>query len=234
MESPGIEEEGGHMTDNNPNAPGMTIKIHARPDTEATDGTSHHEPATERTAAFFIDSRASTIALAETIESMITAYGIQRAVVDLLTPMGVVVAKAFRQAGLPYDVFAPRSSDAEDMGSPEHREAAEAIRLDAESSLELSPESIAELNANFVVIPAMLHSDKKTIDIHTRTEALDLTPGTVSGLIVKWAKDNDLDVLAIDTPENGLIRREQGRYERRVLRFIPQNPDEEGLDDAEP
>lgn len=173
-------------------------------------------PATERTVAFFADPRAASLLLTETVEKLIESLGIQRGLVDLSTIPGLAVASAFESAGVPFDSLVFGQQDHFEVGSPDRHPVyqpviasdAERLRALAERVTELPVGELGSVNANVVVIPAMVGPDEKL---------LDFSQGTLVGAVVTQLEEAQRDLVLVDAPERGLRGLPDGTYQRAVI-----------------
>lgn len=160
------------------------------------------------TAAFFADSRASTIQLGQTVSLLLSVHGIKRGIVEVTSAAGRVVAREFHRAGLPYDVF-DLDTEANDLYLLEQ----------ATGTVEIEIAAVAALDAELIVLPAMVGSGQGRVDVFIDPGAtLDLTVQTLPGRIIEAAEAAHRELLLIDTPENGLVQRAGGEYHRRIFR----------------
>lgn len=178
------------------------------------------EGAVEYTVAIFADSRASTIALAETFGHLVTARSISRGIVELNTPAGVAIAAKLRDLHIAYDVMVFDNASADENADPEvaslHTAAAQHIRV--------ATGELHELDANYVVIPAISGAGQRRIDLavdgHVGVDIGETTlPGHVVNRLQEKARTTGItqEVLYIDVPERGLVQEADGSYQRRIL-----------------
>lgn len=180
----------------------------------------------ERTAVFFCDSRASTIMLGETISTLIAVKHIQRGILDVNSPAGRAIAAQFHKAGLPYDILSTdqplpedntQDSDDDELREYDKFDDPAYLLQQAAGIVDVDPENYHQINANIVVVPAMVGSGQKHIDVVAdRTDVIDAGPTTLPGIVMAQCQMADRDVLMIDTPERGLVQRADGEYQRRV------------------
>jgi hypothetical protein len=167
-----------------------------------TDTPDHDTTNTVPTAVFFADPRATTFLLADTIGSLLAAYSIQHAYVDLTTLGGVTVAGELLRAGVAYTLLdfgqqvptAPADHTAQfDLEQP--RSLADIPYLSAMSAdtLTVKVEELAAMNANLVLIPAM--ADERLIDF---------SPNSLVGAVLVQAEEIQRDVLVLSPPQRGL------------------------------
>lgn len=181
---------------------------------------------TERTAVFFCDSRASTIMLGETISTLIAVKHIQHGILDVNSPAGRAVAAEFYKAGLPYDILSTdqplpennaQSSDDDELREHDKLDDPTYLLQQADGIVDVDPENYHRINANIVVVPAMVGSGQKHIDVVAdRADVIDAGPTTLPGIVMAQCQMADRDVLMIDTPERGLVQCADGQYQRRV------------------
>ncbi len=175
-------------------------------------------PATveERTVAFFVDPRASSLLLAETVEGLINSLGIQRALIDLSAVPGLVIASAFERAGLPFDSLEFGQEDHLDdapvdrhpVFAPVVASDADRIREAAAGIHEIQVSDFGSIDANIVVVPAMVAHDEAL---------LDFSQGSIVGAVLTQAEATARDLVLIDTPERGLRPQPDGSYTRSVV-----------------
>lgn len=176
--------------------------------------------ATERTAAFFADTRASTIMLGQTLSMLIAHKNIQRGIVDLMTPAGLTMAAEFQKAGLPYDVLHlnPEGPEYTTEHDTDLDLDAQYLFTQATGVTQLSPQAITQLDANLVIIPAMAGAGEAHIDMLSEDkELLDFAPTTLPGVVLAQAEQFGRGLLLIDTPERGLVQLPDGLYQRRIM-----------------
>lgn len=187
---------------------------------------------TERTAAFIVDSRTSTIALSETISRLLAEQHIQRGIVDVASEAGLVIAGEFQKAGIPYDVINYGQDMPESGPGPHSRpEAGQAVTTEhapwlleqAAGVVTSDPPNLVELDANLFVIPAMDGAGQIRIDtiFDGKTHSRDLSMTTLPGLVVEAAHQRGEAVTIIDTVEYGLIQEADGSYHRRIIHLTP-------------
>lgn len=176
--------------------------------------------ASDYTVVFIADSRASTIALGETVKHLINSRSVQRAVVDLRTDVGRTIAAELKSLGVPYDlmVFADTDTDSTLEADDGNDELAAA----AEQRIQVSVDDLHALDANYVVIPAMHGSGHHRIDPRVDANAgPDISPTTLPGVVLSRFNSGteilSAEVLYIDTPEHGLVQEADGSYQRRLF-----------------
>lgn len=183
---------------------------------------------TERTAVFFCDSRASTVMLGETVSLLIATKHIERGILDINSAPGRVVAAEFHKAGLPYSALStdqplPTNEDLADITDldgefPSKLDDPAYLLQQAAGIVEVDPERYHEINANIVLVPAMVGSGQVHIDlVADHTNGIDLSPTTLPGVVIEQCQLADRDVLLIDPPERGLVQRPGGGYQRRIM-----------------
>lgn len=173
-------------------------------------------PAYERTVAFFADPRAGLLLLEETVRDLIAERQIERGLVDLTTLPGIAIARALSEAGIPFHPLEYGQenhlhlgeSSRDSIQAPVIAEDAAALRAQAEAPITLQVGELGAVDANLVLVPAMVDTDEKLID---------LSQGTLTGAVMTQAEEAQRDLLFIDTPERGLRRRSDGAYRRAVL-----------------
>lgn len=181
----------------------------------------HVEGSAEYTVAFIPDSRASTVALAETVKHLINARSVSRGIVELNTAAGITVAAQLYEQKIAFDVMVFDNAEDEDL-EPE----GEPARLHAAAAqhISVSPEELHELDANYIVIPAISGAGERRIDLAVDGNVgVDIGETTLPGHVMKSLQEKaettgiTEEVLYIDTPERGLVQEADGTYQRRIL-----------------
>lgn len=179
------------------------------------------EGTVEYTVVFIPDSRASTVALAETVKHLINARDISRAIVELNTDAGVAIATQLRAQHIAYDVMVFDNDDPENRSSDE---AVRALHTAAAKHVHVSAEELHELDANYIVIPAIAGSRQRRIDLAVDGNVgVDIGETTLPGHVIKGlelkAETTGVteELLYIDVPERGLVQEADGTYQRRIL-----------------
>lgn len=173
-------------------------------------------PTAERTVAFFVDPRAATLLLTETISELIAALSIKHGIVDLSSLPGLAVAAAFERAGIPYEslVFGQenhydaRMPDRDAVHNPYIESDAERFRSLAAGTKEVPVDQLGTIDANVVLIPAMVGPGEKLIDFST---------GSVPGTVLDQLETVARSFVIVDTPERGLRSMPDGTYERALI-----------------
>jgi hypothetical protein len=185
-----------------------------------TDSTAepadHTAQLTERTVAFFADPRAATLLLTETISELIVALDVKRGLVDLSSLPGLAVAAAFERAGVPYvslvfgqeDHYVSAAAERDLVHNPYTAADAEKFRQLADGSHEVAIAEFGAIDANVVLIPAMVGPDEKLIDF---------SPGTVPGAVLSQFEALERSLVVVDTPERGLRQMSGGVYQRPLI-----------------
>lgn len=179
---------------------------------------------TERTLAFFADPRATDLLLEETVQKVIESLEIQRGLVDLSSVAGITIAQAFHDAGIPFDALdygqdgefaeaAPTvhgswASLADGITLKTLTDKAESLRTLASSVVEVPIAEIGAIDANVMLIPAMVGSDEKLIDF---------SPETISGVAITQLQETNREFTVVLPPERGLRGLDDGSYERIVI-----------------
>jgi hypothetical protein len=179
-------------------------------------GDPEAEPVGERTVAFFADPRAATILLTQTISELIAALSVKRGLVDLSSLPGLAVAAAFEEAGVPYEslVFGQENHyeslmpDRDSVHRPYIEADAERFRALAAGTHEMAVADFGTINANVVLIPAMVGPDEKLIDF---------SPTTTTGAVLEQFQALERALVLIDTPERGLRVMPDGSYQRTMV-----------------
>lgn len=189
-----------------------------REDTATVDAEAEG-PKTERTVAFIPDPRAATLLLTETISQLIAALSIERGLVDLSSRPGLAVAAAFERAGVPYESLAFGQEDhcAEQAPGQEpeqqtYAQNAARFRMLAAAIKEVPAAELGSIDANVVLIPAMVGHGEKLIDF---------TPGSIPGAVMTQLEAYERSFMVVDTPERGLRGRPDGTYERTLINVDP-------------
>lgn len=187
------------------------------------------EGTVEYTVVFIPDSRASTIALAETVKHLVNAREISRGIVELNTNAGIAIATQLCAQHIAYDVMVFDNDDPENRSSDE---AVRALHTAAAQHVHVSAEELHELDANYIVIPAVSGAGQRRIDLAVeRDGSVDIGETTLPGHVIKGlelkaqATGVTEELLYIDVPERGLVQEADGTYQRRVLHL--------GLDNTE-
>jgi hypothetical protein len=197
----------------------------------------------ERTVAFFADPRATSLLLAETVQRLIESLDIQRGIVDITTVVGVAIARVLRDEGVPFDVLefgqeshyrdgaadsllavTPETADTR-MMAPVMRVIAAGVianeagrlRQDAAGIREMPIGELGLIDANVVLIPAMVGPDEKL---------LDFTVGSLLGTVIGQLEEAERDFVLIGAPERGLRAMPDGSYQREVAHVRASNPGE--------
>jgi len=183
----------------------------------ATDENGDLTPSpTERTVAFFADPRAATLLLTETIFELIGALDVKRGLVDLSSLPGLAVAAAFERAGVPYaslefgqeDHYESAAAERDPVHSPYVAADAERFRHLADGTREITVAEFGTIDANVVLIPAMVGPDEKLIDF---------SPSTVPGAVLTQFEAIERSLVVVDTPERGLRQMPGGVYQRPLI-----------------
>lgn len=161
---------------------------------------------TERTLAFYADPRAAILLLDETITEMIVSLQIERGVIDLAGLPGLAIAAAFERAGVPFDSLEFGQEDTVDEAAAALD--GERLRNLAENPIEIDVAALGAVDANVVLVPAMVGPDEKLIDF---------SQGTVMGAVLHQLEEAGRDAIVIDTPERGLRAVDGTRYLRQTL-----------------
>lgn len=172
--------------------------------------------AVERTVVFFSEPRAATLLLGETIAQLIDAHGIQRGIVDLSTVPGIAIANALAVAGIPFESLVFGQTEHFDAGpTDEHpvfaQAVAEAMRLAelAERVTEVNVGELGAIDANVVLVPAMVDDQSSVIDFRQ---------GSVLGAVLTQLEQAGRDAIVVTPPERGLRRVSDGSYVRTTFR----------------
>ncbi|MCI4659690.1 hypothetical protein [Cryobacterium zhongshanensis] len=182
-------------------------------DEESAGGTA---TLTERTVVFFTDPRAATLLLTETIGRLISTLRIKHGIVDLSSIPGLAVAAAFERAGVPYESllfgqenhYDNRPPERDAVNNPYIESDAERFRRLAAGSKVVPMADLGTINANIVLIPAMVGPDEKLIDL-----SFDSLPGAV----LTQLEAVERAFVIVDTPERGLRSMPDGTYERTLI-----------------
>lgn len=186
----------------------------------AEQSLAHKEPAeaiqAERTVAFFADPRAATLLLTETISRLIDALEIERGLVDLSSLPGLAVAAAFEREGVPYDSLAFGQTEQyiewmperDPLHNPIIASDAERFRALAAGVKEVPVAELGAIDANVVLIPAMVGDNEKLIDF---------SPGSLPGAVMTQLEVTGRPLVIIDTPERGLRHSFEGTYQRAII-----------------
>lgn len=212
-----------------------------RDDYTETDHTEAEVTGSKSTVAFFADSRASEIALAQTVKALIEANDIQLGLVELSSLVGVTVAAEFLRAGVPYQVLSfgpdtPELSSKSDYDPQTPASFDDAGHLFAHSSgiQPVEADQLHLLDANFVLIPAISGAGTKRIDLALEQDPVDVGDTTLPGHMLRQFETlpaetrRALQVLYVDVPERGLVQELDGSYQRRVLSLDFTEPAEKG------
>jgi hypothetical protein len=171
---------------------------------------------TERTVAFFADPRAATLLLTETISELITALDVKRGIVDLSSLPGLAIAAAFERAGVPYaslefgqkDHYESATAERDSVHNPYIAADAARYRALADGSREITVADFGSIDANVVLVPAMVGPDEKLIDF---------SPNTVPGTVLTQFEALERSLVVVDTPERGLRVMPNGVYQRPLI-----------------
>lgn len=163
----------------------------------------------QRTIAFFADPRASIHLLHETITSLIGSFSIDRGLVDIGTHAGLVVAEALDKAQIPYeqmdfgqgDRYSEHPLGDDVPGGDYYRSRATGVQA-------LTIDALGTVDANIVLIPAMVGPNEKL---------LDFSQGTLVGTVLTQLEEAGRDLILIDAPERGLRALNNGSYERATV-----------------
>jgi len=198
------------------------------------------EPLAERTAAFFAAPRAAALFLDETIQKLIESLNIQRGLVDISTVGGVRIACVLKDARVPFELldfgqgqhYLEAVPDALLESTPETDVMVPAMRIlsaeiiaketaqlrDASSGTrEMHVGQLGVINANVVLIPAMVGPDEKL---------LDFTEGSLLGALIGQLENAERDFILVDSPERGLRAMPDGSYQRSVVHVGAASPSE--------
>ena len=185
-------------------------------DETVTEASAAAPVVTERTAAFFCDPNTSTLLLSCTISRLIAATGIQRGLIDLSTLAGLAVAEAFQRAGLPYesivfgqeDNYLPPMAEPHPVHNPLQAEDGHRFKALAAKEHPVEVAHLGGIDANIVLIPAMVGPNEGLIAF---------TTGTTIGAVYEQLAEGKVECMMIDTPERGLRRAADGAYQRRII-----------------
>lgn len=173
-------------------------------------------PLTERTVAFFADRRAAPLLLTETVDQIISNLRVQRGLVDISSIPGLAIAEAFLRAGIPYEsiefgqerTYETVVTEHDPIQNPVTEADADRVRRLAAGEVELDIAELGNIDANIALVPAVVGPNEKLID---------LSPHTITGVVMVQAGDLGRNLLVIDTPERGLSVEPTGGYLRTVL-----------------
>jgi hypothetical protein len=183
---------------------------------DAVASESAEDVRTERTIAFFADPQAATLLLTDTVARLIDAMEVQRGLVDLSSLPGLAVAAAFEREGVPYealdfgqsDQFIEWMSERDPLHNPFIEEDADHFRSLAVGVKQIPFDQIGSVDANVVLIPAMVPDGKKMIDF---------SPESLPGAVMNQLEEAQRPMLIIDTPERGLRHSFEGIYQREII-----------------
>lgn len=185
------------------------------------------EAVEQRTVAFFADPRAAKLLLTETIEKLIESLDIRQGIVDITTMAGVDIAQAFVNMGVPFATLEygqePHYERAEDRFpdvSPQLIKYAAAnvamheedLTNQASGVVYQDVNELAAVDANIVLIPAMVGPNEKF---------LDFSQGSLVGTVLAQLEEAGRDAIVIDAPERGLRPMDDGSYQRAVIHVQP-------------
>lgn len=209
-------------------------------DHDAVDDAYYQLPS--KTFAFFVDARASNIALEATVENMIDADRIDFGLVDLNTIAGVTIAATLLKHEIPYNVLSfgatalnEVTKSAEhaatynfDHDKPRTLDDAGYLMAHSQVVVHVSPERPWDIDASLVIVPSITNAGVHHIDLSTNEhgDSLDLREDTIPGYLMHSAQKaiteqpdqlKDSAVLVIDTPESGLVQLINGKHTRRII-----------------
>lgn len=171
---------------------------------------------TERTVVFFADPRAATLLLTETVGQLISTLSIKHGIVDLSSLPGLAIAAAFERAGVPYESlvfgqenhYEDRMPERDTVHNPYIEADAERFRALAAGSKAIQMADLGTINANVVLVPAMVGPGEKLIDFST---------GSLPGAVYTQLEAVERAFVIVDTPERGLRSMPDGTYERALI-----------------
>lgn len=175
-------------------------------------------------AIFYADSRASEIAIAETVRQLIAGGELTEAIVELNSVVGVTVANTIQELSeqpggehLRYSVLSFETGFDQPTDDPER----EALYQYAHQVISAQAGELPSRAVRVVLVPAILGSGQQRIDYFLDPEnALpDLSPTTMPGHIAAQLQlgQDQPEVILIDPPERGLVQQVDGSYVRRLL-----------------
>lgn len=192
--------------------------------TDVLDSTTTGEPTTERTVAFISDPRATDLLLEETIQKVVESLEIQRGIVDLSSVAGIAIGQVLHEAGIPFDaldygqegdfqraapvVHGSWAALADGITLSSLTEKAGQLREAASSVVTVPVGEIGAIDANVMLIPAMVGTDEKNVDF---------SPETISGVALTQLEEAKREFTIVLPPERGLRGLDDGSYERIVL-----------------
>lgn len=170
----------------------------------------------ERTVAFFADRRAAPLLLAETVGQLIGSLRILRGLIDLSSIPGLTIASAFLRAGIPYEslefgqerTYETVTGDADPIQNPVTGADAEHLRSMATGEVKVDIADLGRIDANIALVPAVVGPNERLID---------LSPQTITGVVMDQAGQSGRSLIVIDAPERGLSVEAGGTYLRTVL-----------------
>lgn len=179
-------------------------------ETNAHDATTKAEQV-RPTVAFFIDPRAATLLLAETVEDLVRSREVEHALVDVTSPAGQSVARGLLAAGVAYTTveYAPYPEKLElapDAGRDE-------LAAGATGHVVMDIGQLGAVDANIVLVPAMIPG----FDFNSEPR-IDFSPTTLVGQVLTQTEKLGREVLVVDLPERGMLPKSEDTYRRRIIR----------------
>lgn len=163
------------------------------------------------TVAFFVDPRAATLLLAETVEDLVRSRDVEHALVDVTSPVGQSVARGLRAAGVAYTTveYAPYPEKLELAPDPVRDE----LSAGASDHVVMDIGRLGAVDANIVLVPAMIPG----FDFNSEPR-IDFSPQTLVGQVLTQTEKMGREVLVVDLPERGMLPKSEDVYRRRIIR----------------
>jgi len=162
---------------------------------------------------FLADPNASTFLLADTVQTILIKYSIQRAYIDLTTLAGLTAAAELQKSGIAYESLnfgqnfpeissMVKSENSANQPYPDFTAYPYLLQMSARARA-LYLDDLVDIDANMVLVPTI-----------TAEGLIDFSTDTLVGKMLSKAENAGDDVLVIVPPERGVYARKPERYER--------------------
>lgn len=151
-----------------------------------------HENETEKTLAFLVDPEASSLQMQETAAQLLSAYGIERVIVDLTSDAGIAVAQAAEAAGV---VFESLDYGQEKRFGADLSEEHERLSVECDGVAHAELGAVSTIDANLVLVPTTQGEDESSISL-----GLDSLPG----IALQQLQESGAPCVIVLPPEAGL------------------------------
>lgn len=151
---------------------------------------------------FFVDSRASSVNIFETMQLLTQSHPIKTAIINPTTECGVALETTFDELSI--------ETTSEMYG-------VDLITMSGKTFQQNLDAIIAGLPARIVVIPAPIGSGQHHIDLFQESVEWDLSPNTLPGAVIQAAATSQRKLILIDVPERGLVRHSNNTLYRRMM-----------------